>query len=64
MRTSEYGKLFGLRNKETGKLILFYWASSQKHKALFSSIEKAKDAARYIDYETEIVEFDGCNNHR
>lgn len=57
MRTSEYEKLYGLRNKETGKLILFYWASSQKHKALFSSIEKAKDAAKWIDCETQIVEF-------
>ena len=44
MRTSEYQKLFGLRNKETGKLILYYWASSQKHKAIFSK-------------EPEIVEF-------
>ena len=35
MRISEYQKLFGLRNKETGKLILFYGASSQKHKAIF-----------------------------
>ena len=35
-RISEYQKLFGLRNKETGKLILYYWASSQKHKAIFS----------------------------
>lgn len=35
MRTSEYQKLFGLRNKETGKLILYYGASSQKHKAIF-----------------------------
>lgn len=57
MRTSEYEKLYGLRNKETGKLILFYWASSQKHKALFASMEKAKDATKWIDCETQIVEF-------
>lgn len=57
MRTSEYTKLFGLRNKETGKLILFYWASSQKHKAIFSTREKAMDAARWFDNEPEIVEF-------
>ena len=44
MRTSEYQKLFGLRNKETGKLILYYWASSQKHKAIFSTREKELDA--------------------
>lgn len=48
MRISEYQKLFGLRNKETGKLILYYWASSQKHKALFSSKEKAEEAAIWV----------------
>lgn len=58
MRTSEYQKLFGLRNKETGKLILYYWASSQKHKAIFSTREKAMDAARWFDNEPEIVEFE------
>lgn len=51
MRTSEYKKLYGLRNNATGKLILFYWASSQKHKALFSSMEKAADAAVNISYD-------------
>lgn len=57
MRTSEYQKLFGLRNKETGKLILYYWASSQKHKAIFSTKGKAIEASNWIDGETEIVEF-------
>jgi len=57
-RMSEYQKLYGLRNKETGKLILYYWASSQKHKALFSTKGKAIDAANWIDCETEIVEFE------
>lgn len=57
MRISEYQKLFGLRNKETGKLILYYGASSQKHKAIFSTREKAMDAAKWIDCETQIVEF-------
>lgn len=57
MRTIEYTKLFGLRNKETGKLILYYRASSQKHKAIFSTREKAIDAAKWIDCETQIVEF-------
>ena len=57
MRTSEYQKLFGLRNKETGKLILYYGASFQKHKAIFSTREKAIDAAKWIDFETQIVEF-------
>lgn len=58
MRTSEYQKLFGLRNAETGKLILFYWASSQKHKAIFSTRAKAAEAAGWIKYKTEIVEFE------
>lgn len=57
MRTSEYEKLYGLRNYETGKLILYYWASSQKHKALFSTMEKAFEAADWIDAIVEIVEF-------
>lgn len=57
-RISEYQKLFGLRNKETGKLILYYWASSQKHKAIFSTREKAMDAARWFDKEPKIVEFE------
>ena len=47
-RTSEYTKLYGLKNQLTGKLILFYWASSQKHKALFSSKEKAEEAAIWV----------------
>lgn len=55
---SEYQKLYGLRNKETGKLILYYWASSQKHKALFATKGKAINAANWINGETEIVEFE------
>lgn len=58
MSTSEYQKLYGLRNKQTGKLILYYWASSQKHKALFSTKGKAIDASNWIDEEVEIVEFE------
>lgn len=60
-RTSEYQKLCGLRNNATGRLILFYWASSQKHKALFSSREKAADAAigvHDIGASVSIVEFE------
>ena len=60
-RISEYQKLFGLRNKATGNLILYYWASSQKHKAIFSTRKKAKEAAKGIEREVEtveIVEFD------
>lgn len=51
-RISEYEKLYGLRNQATGKMILFYWASSQKHKALFSSKEKAEEAAIWVARDT------------
>lgn len=61
MRTSEYPKLYGLKNHLTGNLILYYWASSQKHKALFSSKKKADEAAinvaRDINGPVEIVEY-------
>ena len=58
MRTSEYQKLYGLRNKETGKLILYYQASSQKHKALFATKGRAIDVAKWIDGDIDIVEFE------
>ena len=61
-RISEYKKLYGLRNKATGNLILYYWASSQKHKALFSTKGKAIDASNHIKFDAEInveiVEFE------
>lgn len=61
-RISEYQKLYGLRNNATGKLILYYWASSQKHKAIFSTREKAGQAAanvaRDISTRIDIVEFE------
>lgn len=50
-------KIVRFEEKETGKLIFYYWASSQKHKAIFSTREKAMDAARWLDFEYEIVEF-------
>ena len=56
MRGSEYEHLYALRNIDTGKWILVYWASSQKHKALFSTRAKAEDAVRGIDGNIEIVE--------
>lgn len=40
-------ELWGLRNKETGEIILEYWASSQKHKALFSSEQNAQKACEW-----------------
>lgn len=43
-RTTEYDKLYILRNPEDGNIVLTYWASSQKHKALFSTRKKAEDA--------------------
>ena len=43
-------------------MILYYWASSQKHKALFSSREKAADAAINVVHDigasVSIVEFE------
>lgn len=44
MNTTEYNNLYILRNPENGKIVLTYWASSQKHKALFSSRKKAEEA--------------------
>lgn len=40
-------ELWGLRNTETQELVLTYWASSQKHKALFSTRDKAEDACKH-----------------
>lgn len=40
-------ELWGLRNKETNELVLEYWASSQKHKALFSSYDRAQKACSW-----------------
>lgn len=57
MRESEYEHLYALRDNGTGKWILFYWASSQKHKALFSSRQKAMDAIANIGRaDIEIIE--------
>ena len=57
MKASEYKHLYVLRNKDTGNFLLYYWASSQKHKALFSTRKKAEEALRWFadDY-IEIVE--------
>lgn len=41
---TEYNKLYVLRNPETNKVVLTYWASSQKHKALFSTRQKTEEA--------------------
>ena len=60
MRNSEYDVLYGLKDKTTGKLIHTYRASSQSHKALFSSRKKAEEALFWFkDVEVEIVEFKG-----
>ena len=58
MKASEYKHLYVLRNKESGNFILYYWASSQKHKALFSTRKKAEEALRWFNesYYIEIVE--------
>ena len=56
IRGTEYEHIYALRNKDTGKMIFTYWASSQKHKALFSTRKKAEDALENIDWNIEIVE--------
>lgn len=56
MRTKEYEHLYTLKDKDTGMYLLTYWASSQKHKALFSSRKKAEESLRWIDGNIEIVE--------
>jgi len=53
---TEYEKLFVLRNIDTGKLIFTYYASSQKHKAIFSSRKKAEEASRWVDENVTIEE--------
>lgn len=56
MKASEYKHLYALKNKASGNFILYYWASSQKHKALFSTHTKAEEALCWIDGNIEIVE--------
>ena len=58
MKISEYKHLYALRNKSTCNYILYYWASSQKHKALFSTRKKAEEALSWFNesYYIEIVE--------
>lgn len=56
IRGTEYEHVYALRNKDTGKMIFTYWASSQKHKALFSTRKKAEEAIENIDGNIEIVE--------
>lgn len=48
MTNSEYGYLYGLRNTATNKLIYYYYASSQKHKALFSTEKAAVQWAKWL----------------
>ena len=58
MKANEYKHLYALKNKASGNFILYYWSSSQKHKALFSSRKKAEEALCWFneDYYIEIVE--------
>ena len=39
--------MWGLRDRKTGQEIISYLASSQIHKALFSSLKKAQDACKF-----------------
>ncbi|MBR1809621.1 MAG: hypothetical protein IJ776_09590 [Paludibacteraceae bacterium] len=56
MKATEYEHLYALKNRENGKWLLTYWASSQKHKALFSTKKKAEEAVKWISQPIEIVE--------
>lgn len=53
---TEYKTLYGILNPVTGCLALTYWASSQKHKALFSTRQKAEDALRWFKEKVVVVE--------
>lgn len=57
-RGSIYEHLYALKDKETGGWILYYRASSQKHKALFATRKKAEKALSWFNesYYIEIVE--------
>lgn len=52
----QYEHLYALRDRSTGKWLLYYWASSQKHKALFSTRTKAEEVVKWIKADIEIVE--------
>ena len=51
---TEYEHIYLLRNKETGKYIFTYWASSQKHNAIFSSEKKAQEALKWFSLREEV----------
>ena len=54
MKATEYEHVYILKNKDTNKYLLTYWASSQKHKALFSSRKKAEEACFWFDDKEQI----------
>lgn len=56
-RTTEYASLWGIQNKQTGDLVLTYWASSQPHKALFVTKKTATTALKWFSDGYEVVEF-------
>lgn len=43
---TEYNKLYVLRNPENNKVVLTYWASSQKHKAIFPTRQGTENVNR------------------
>ncbi|MBO6271793.1 hypothetical protein J6O48_03320 [bacterium] len=43
MIVTEYNKLYVLRNPENNKVVLTYWVSSQKHKAIFPTRQGAEN---------------------
>ena len=53
---TQYEHLYILKDRDTNKWLLTYWASSQKHKALFSTRKKAEDALRWVGGNIDIIE--------
>lgn len=49
MMNSEYNSVYVLRNRETGKYIFRYCASSQYHKAIFSSRKRAEEVVKEFE---------------
>ena len=53
---TEYKHIYVLKNKDTGKFLLTYWSSSQKHKAIFSTRKNAEESLKWIKENVEIIE--------
>ena len=59
MKKVNYEHVYLLKDKNTGSWIFTYWASSNKHKALFALKKTAQDAVNWLKDDgvnAEIVE--------